>query len=341
MLIDSLKQLSGTAAALSNAAKTAKTQTVEQNQSQTGASRSSTLQQQLDTLSQWSINADVSRQLAKNQQAEQQIRQLYQQLEQLKKQLDLPQNSGQKQQLSQQLQQMEQQLKLNNSAVTPALQLSSQPATANQWQLNSKIDLLSPRKQPEVLTISLSNSQNIQQKVQLSFPAGQSAEANLQMMQQEFAKVQVTLEQQGPVLLFSAAAGQSHLLSQPWQMQGEGIRVAAGNPVQVRLQKPEGQLNILAQQAQQMESQQAYQAELNQVQQKLQHMLRQVQSERQVLVAKLNALRMAGNQQSAEQVSVVSQELKVQMQQGAASSLSAIMAQGNVTRSLVEFALAD
>jgi hypothetical protein len=338
MLIDSLKQLSGTAAALSNTAKTAKTQTVEQNQSQTGASRSSTLQQQLDTLSQWSINADVSRQLAKNQQAEQQIRQLYQQLEQLKKQLDLPQNSGQKQQLSQQLQQME---KLNNSAVTPALQLSSQPATANQWQLNSKIDLLSPRKQPEVLTISLSNSQNIQQKVQLSFPAGQSAEANLQMMQQEFAKVQVALEQQGPVLLFSAAAGQSHLLSQPWQMQGEGIRVAAGNPVQVRLQKPEGQLNILAQQAQQMESQQAYQAELNQVQQKLQQMLRQVQSERQVLVAKLNALRLAGNQQSAEQVSVVSQELKVQMQQGAASSLSAIMAQGNVTRSLVEFALAD
>ncbi|MBU0911175.1 MAG: hypothetical protein KKF22_01380 [Gammaproteobacteria bacterium] len=337
MLIDSLKQLTSSTASLNSAGKAAKTQTVEAESAPKNTSRSSTLQQQLETLSRWSISADVSRQLAKNQQAEQQIRQLYQQLEQLKKQLELPQSAGQKQQISQQLQQLESQLKHKDTALTPALTLSSQPTGQSQWQLNSKIDLLSPRKQPELLTIGLADGQ----KIQLSFPAGQSADANLAMMQQEFAKHKIELKQQGPVLVLSAAAGQSHLLSQPWQMQGEGIRVAAGNPVQVRLQKPEGQLNLLAQQAQQMDSQQAYQAELNQVQQKLQQMLRQVQSERQVLVAKLNALRMADSQQSEQQVSAVSQELKVQMQQGAASSLSAIMAQGNVSRSLVEFALSD
>lgn len=337
MLIDSLKQLTSSVAALNTAGKAAKTQTIEAEPAKAGSSRSGSLQHQLDTLSRWSVSADVSRQLAKNQQAEQQIRQLYQQLDQLKKQLNVPQSAGQKQQISQQLQQLETQLKHKNTALTPALQLSSQPATQSQWQLNSKIDLLSPRKQPELLTIGLADGQ----KIQLSFPAGQSADANLAMMQQEFSKHQIELKQQGPVLIFGAAAGQSHLLSQPWQMQGEGIRIAAGNPVQLRLQKPEGQLSVLAQQAQQMENQQAYQAELTQVQQKLQQMLRQVQSERQVLVAKLNALRMANSQQSEQQVAVVSQELKVQMQQGAASSLSAIMAQGNVTRSLVEFALAD
>ena len=337
MLIDSLKQLTGSTASLNATGKAARAQTVAAETTASSSGRSGALQQQLDTLSRWSISADVSRQLAKNQQAEQQIRQLYQQLEQLKKQLDLPQSAGQKQQISQQLQQLENQLKNQNSALTPALQLSSQPTGPSQWQLNSKIDLLSPRKQPELVSIGLSDGQ----KIQLSFPAGQSADATLAMMQQEFAKHQIDLKQQGPALVFSAAAGQSHLLSQPWQMQGEGIRIAAGNPVQLRLQKPEGQLSVLAQQAQQMESQQAYQAELAQVQQKLQQMLRQVQSERQVLVAKLNALRMADSQQSEQQVSVVSQELKIQMQQGAASSLSAIMAQGNVTRSLVEFALAD
>jgi hypothetical protein len=337
MLIDSLKQLTSSTASLNSAGKAAKSQAVESEPAKAGASRNGSLQQQLETLSRWSVSADVSRQLAKNQQAEQQIRQLYQQLEQLKKQLELPQSAGQKQQISQQLQQLESQLKHKDTALTPALQLSSQPQGQSQWQLNSKIDLLSPRKQPELLTIGLADGQ----KIQLSFPAGQSADASLAMMQQEFAKHQIELKQQGPVLVFSAAAGQSHLLNQPWQMQGEGIRVAAGNPVQVRLQKPEGQLTLLAQQAQQMESQQAYQAELNQVQQKLQQMLRQVQSERQILVAKLNALRMADSQQSEQQVSAVSQELKVQMQHGAASSLSAIMAQGNVTRSLVEFALAD
>lgn len=337
MLIDSLKQLTSNVAALNTAGKAAKTQAVETEPTKAGSSRGGSLQQQLETLSRWSVSADVSHQLAKNQQAEQQIRQLYQQLDQLKKQLDLPQSGGQKQQISQQLQQLENQLKQKNTALTADLLLSSQPQGQHQWQLNSKIDLLSPRKQPELLSIGLADGQ----KIQLSFPAGQSADANLAMMQQEFAKHQIELKQQGPVLIFSAAAGQSHLLSQPWQMQGEGIRIAAGNPVQVRLQKPEGQLTVLAQQAQQMENQQAYQAQLTQVQQKLQQMLRQVQSERQVLVAKLNALRMADSQQSEQQVSVVSQELKVQMQQGAASSLSAIMAQGNVTRSLVEFALAD
>lgn len=337
MLIDSLKQLTSSTASLNSAGKAAKSQAVESEPTKAGTSRNGSLQQQLETLSRWSVSADVSRQLAKNQQAEQQIRQLYQQLEQLKKQLELPQSAGQKQQISQQLQQLETQLKHKNTALTPALQLSSQPAGPSQWQLNSKIDLLSPRKQPELVTIGLSDGK----KIQLSFPAGQSADAALTMMQQEFAKHQIDLKQQGPALVFSAAAGQSHVLSQPWQMQGEGIRIAAGNPVQLRLQKPEGQLSVLAQQAQQMENQQAYQAELNQVQQKLQQMIRQVQSERQVLVAKLNALRMADSQQSDQQVSAVSQELKVQMQQGAASSLSAIMAQGNVTRSLVEFALSD
>jgi archaellum component FlaC len=337
MLIDSLKQLTSGAAAVNSTGKTTKSQTAETSSATSAQSRGGVLQQQLETLSRWSISADVSHQLAKNQQAEQQIRQLYQQLEQLKKQLEQPQSSGQKQQISQQLQQLESQLKQKNTALTPDLQLSSQPSTQSQWQLNSKIDLLSPRKQPETLVIGLVDGQ----RIQLHFPAGQSADANLSMMQQEFANHQIELKQQGPALVFSTNAAQSHLLSQPWQMQGEGIRIAAGNPVQLRLQKPEGQLNLLAQQAQQMENQQAYQAQLNQVQQKLQQLLRQVQSERQVLAAKLNTLRMADSQQSEVEVAAVSQELKVQMRQGAASSLSAIMAQGNVTRSLVEFALSD
>ena len=95
---------------------------------------------------------------------------------------------------------LETQLKHKNTALTPALQLSSQPSGPSQWQLNSKIDLLSPRKQPELLTIGLADGQ----KIQLSFPAGQSADGNLAMMKQEFAKHQIELKQQGPVLVFGA-----------------------------------------------------------------------------------------------------------------------------------------
>jgi hypothetical protein len=335
MLIESLKSSSAVASsAASQAGRAAQTVATGVSGRQ---SANNHLQQQLDTLSQWSLSADVSRQLAKNQQAEQQLRQLYQQLEQLKKQLNQPQSPGQQQQLREQLLQLQSQLKHKDSAVRPELQLSQQPLTSVSARLSHQIDLLSPRKQSEQLSFRLADGQ----QVQLSLAANQSAEQNLSQVQQAFTGAGVQVSVQAGQLQFSTKAAEAQKLTQPWQMQGEGIRVAAGNPIHVRLQPVSGPLQVLAEQALQLENQQAYQADISQVQQKLQTVLRQVQAERQELLAKLNSLRLAGNRQTAEDVAVVSQELKQQMQTGAAASLAAIMAQGNVSRSLVEFALAD
>ena len=335
MLIDSLKQSGALVSSSTNAA--AKTAASTSEGPQTVPPQNQKLQQQLNTLSQWSVNADVSRQLAKNQQAEQQLRQLYQQLEQLKKQLHQAQTAEQRLQITAQLEQMEKQLKLKDSAINSSLELSNQPELNISRQLNNKIDLLSPRKQAERLQINLADGS----KVQLNFPANQSKADNLSMLQKEFAPLQIDVRQQNNQLVFSAPVAQSGKLSQPWQLLGEGIRIAAGNPVTVKLQEPAGALNTLSQLSQQVENQQVYQSEIKIVQQKLQQVLRQVQAERQMLIAKLNSLRLAGGQQTEDDAYVVSQELKQQMQMGAASSLSAIMAQGNVTRGLVEFALAQ
>ncbi|WP_337879871.1 hypothetical protein [Rheinheimera sp.] len=296
----------------------------------------SVVQRQLSTLSQWSVKADVAQQLAKNQQAEQQLRQLYQQLEQLRRQLDQPQSSGQKQQLSQQLQQLEQQLKQKNSALTPELQLASAPQEQKQWQLHPKIDLLSPRPVAENVKVQLSNGQLLQ----LNFAAGQSADSSLQQIRQVFAEAGIEVKAQGQALIFSSQK-QPALLQQAWQVQGEGIRLAAGNPIQLKLQSAKTPLTLLADQARQLDNQQAYQAELAQVQQKLQALMRQVQAERQLLLNKLNALQQAGESMQAEQAVQVSTELKLQMQAGAAATVPAILSQGQITRSLVEFALAD
>lgn len=335
MLIESLKSGSAVASsATSQAGRAAQTVATGVSGRQNSNNH---LQQQLETLSQWSLSADVSRQLAKNQQAEQQLRQLYQQLEQLKKQLNQPQRPDQQQQLREQLLQLESQLKHKDSAVRPELQLRQQPLTSVSARLSHQIDLLSPRKQSEQLSFRLFDGQ----QVQLTLPAQQSAEQNLAQLQQAFAGAGVLVSAKGTQLQFSTQVAEAQKLSQPWQMQGEGIRVAAGNPISVRLQPVSGPLQVLAEQALQLENQQAYQAEISQVQQKLQTVLRQVQAERQELLAKLNSLSLAGNRQTAEDVAVVSQELKQQMQTGAGASLAAIMAQGNVSRSLVEFALAD
>ncbi|MFC4653841.1 hypothetical protein ACFO3I_02260 [Rheinheimera marina] len=304
-------------------------------QSGTESQGSSVLQRQLSTLGQWSVKADVAQQLAKNQQAEQQLRQLYQQLEQLRRQLDQPQSSAQKQQLSQQLQQLEQQLKQKNSALKPELQLASAQASQQQWQLHQKIDLLSPRPVAETVKVQLGNGQLLQ----LSFAAGQSAETSLQQIQQVFADAGIEVKAQAQTLVFSSQK-QPALLQQAWQVQGEGVRLAAGNPIQLKLQAAKNPLTLLADQARQLDNQQAYQAELAQVQQKLQGLMRQVQAERQILLNKLNALQQADSTQMAEQALQTSAELKLQMQTGAAATVPAILSQGQITRSLVEFALA-
>lgn len=335
MLVDSLKQSGALVSSSTNAA--AKTAASTTERSQTIPPQNQKLQQQLNTLSQWSVNADVSRQLAKNQQAEQQLRQLYQQLEQLKKQLHQAQSAEQRLQITAQLEQMESQLKHKDSAISTSLELSHQKDPNVSKQLSSKIDLLSPRKQAERLQINLADGS----KVQLNFPANQSQTDNLSMLQKEFAPLQIEVRQQNNQLVFSTSAAQGGKLNQPWQLQGEGIRIAAGNPVSVKLQEAAGPLNTLSQLSQQVENQQIYQSEIKIVQQKLQQVLRQVQAERQMLIAKLNSLRLAGGQQTEDDAYVVSQELKQQMQMGAASSMSAIMAQGNVTRGLVEFALSQ
>ncbi|WP_306519910.1 hypothetical protein [Rheinheimera sp.] len=335
MLIDSLKQSGALVSSSTNAA--AKTAASTTERSQTAPPQNHKLQQQLNTLSQWSVNADVSRQLAKNQQAEQQLRQLYQQLEQLKKQLHQAQSAEQRLQITAQMEQMEAQLKHKDSTININLELVHQPELKVSRQLNNKIDLLSPRKQAEHLQISLADGS----KVQLNFPANQSQAENLDMLKTAFAPLQIDVRQQNNQLVFSTAANQSGKLNQPWQLQGEGIRIAAGNPVTVKLQEPAGTLSTLSQISQQVENQQIYQSEIKIAQQKLQQVLRQVQAERQMLIAKLNSLRLAGARQTEDDAYVVSQELKQQMQMGAASSMSAIMAQGNVTRGLVEFALAQ
>lgn len=335
MLVDSLKQSSSLASSITGAA--AKAAAAATDNKQTVLPQNPKLQQQLNTLSQWSVNADVSRQLAKNQQAEQQLRQLYQQLEQLKKQLHQAQSAEQRLQIMAQMEQMEAQLKHKDSAINKNFELANQPGQQVSRQLNNKIDLLSPRKQAERLQINLADGS----KVQLNFPANQSQDSNLDSIKTAFAPLQIDVRQQHNQLIFSAPASQSSKLNQPWQLQGEGIRIAAGNPVTVKLQEAPGTLSTLAQLSQQVENQQVYQSEIKIAQQKIQQVLRQVQAERQMLVAKLNSLRLAGARQTEDEVYVVSQELKQQMQMGAASSMSAIMAQGNVTRGLVEFALAQ
>lgn len=293
---------------------------------------------QIQVLSKWALAADVSKQLSQTDQTERNIRQAYQALENLRRQLNAPGNSKlsaqQQQQAQQQLAQLEQKLAHSSSGLnadlTPA---SAQPAPVKA-SLGSNIDLLSERRQNEQVSILLGRSGSA---VSISLPAGQSAEQNLHTVQQAFAQQQISVSSNNQQLYFSAEARDARKLQEPWLISGQGVRVAAGNPVSVKLQAADSTLAQLGKAAATADNVQAYSQQIQLAQQQLKDALGKVQAQRAALQAQLVAISQSQNDNT--ELNALSQQLRIEMQSGSKSSVSVVMSQANITRSLVEFGL--
>ncbi|MCS4308935.1 flagellar biosynthesis chaperone FliJ [Rheinheimera pacifica] len=293
---------------------------------------------QIQVLSKWALAADVSKQLSQTDQTERNIRQAYQALENLRRQLNAPGNSKlsaqQQQQAQQQLAQLEQKLVHSSSGLnadlTPA---SAQPAPVKA-SLGNNIDLLSERRQNEQVSILLGRSGSA---VSISLPAGQSAEQNLHTVQQAFAQQQISVSSNNQQLYFSAEARDARKLQEPWLISGQGVRVAAGNPVSVKLQAADSTLAQLGKAAATADNVQAYSQQIQLAQQQLKDALGKVQAQRAALQAQLVAISQSQNDNT--ELNALSQQLRIEMQSGSKSSVSVVMSQANITRSLVEFGL--
>jgi flagellar biosynthesis chaperone FliJ len=293
---------------------------------------------QIQVLSKWALAADVSKQLSQTDQTERNIRQAYQALENLRRQLNAPGNSKlsaqQQQQAQQQLAQLEKKLAHSSSGLnadlTPA---SAQPAPVKA-SLGSNIDLLSERRQNEQVSILLGRSGSA---VSISLPAGQSAEQNLHTVQQAFAQQQISVSSNNQQLYFSAEARDARKLQEPWLISGQGVRVAAGNPVSVKLQAADSTLAQLGKAAATADNVQAYSQQIQLAQQQLKDALGKVQAQRAALQAQLVAISQSQNDNT--ELNALSQQLRIEMQSGSKSSVSVVMSQANITRSLVEFGL--
>jgi flagellar biosynthesis chaperone FliJ len=293
---------------------------------------------QIQVLSKWALAADVSKQLSQTDQTERNIRQAYQALENLRRQLNAPGNSKlsaqQQQQAQQQLAQLEKKLAHSSSGLnadlTPA---SAQPAPVKA-SLGSNIDLLSERRQNEQVSILLGRSGSA---VSISLPAGQSAEQNLHTVQQAFAQQQISVSSNNQQLYFSAEARDARKLQEPWLISGQGVRVAAGNPVSVKLQAADSTLAQLGKAAATADNVQAYSQQIQLAQQQLKDALGKVQAQRTALQAQLVAI--SQSQSDNTELNALSQQLRIEMQSGSKSAVSVVMSQANITRSLVEFGL--
>jgi flagellar biosynthesis chaperone FliJ len=294
---------------------------------------------QIQVLSKWAQAADVSKQLSQTDQTERSIRQAYQALENLKRQLNSPAYSKlsaeQQQMAQQQLQQLEQKLQKPAAGINADLTLAGPGPAPVKASLSHSIDLLTERRQTEQVQILLGRSGGA---VSLVLEAGQTAEQNLHTMQQAFSRQQISVGiNQQQQLYFSAEARDARKLQEPWLITGQGVRVAAGNPVSVKLQPADSGLAQLSKAAATADNVQAYQQQIQQAQQQLKDALVKVQAQRAALQAQLAAIQQS--QGSNAELNALSEQLQLGMQGGSKSAVSVVMSQANITRSLVEFGL--
>lgn len=294
---------------------------------------------QIQVLSKWALAADVSKQLSQTDQTERSIRLAYQELENLRRQLNSPAaarlSDDQQQQAQQKLQQLEQKLARSDSGLNAQLMPAGTAPAAVSASLTNNIDLLSERRQSEQVNILLGRSGGA---VSISLPAGQSVSENLQSVQQAFAPQQISVSADNQQqLYFSTEARNARKLQEPWLLTGQGVRVAAGNPVSVALQPADSALTQLSKAAGKADNVQAYQQQIQLVQQQLKDALGKVQAQRAALQAQLAAI--SQQQSDATELNALSQQLRLNMQSGSKSAVSVVMSQANITRSLVEFGL--
>src|SRR5690606_35189330 len=154
--------------------------------------------------------------------------------------------------------------------------------------------------------------------------------------QQAFAPQQISVSADNQQqLYFSTEARNARKLQEPWLLTGQGVRVAAGNPVSVALQPTDSVLTQLSNAAGKADNVQAYQQQIQLVQQQLKDALGKVQAQRAALQAQLAAI--SQQQSDATELNALSQQLRLNMQSGSKSAVSVVMSQANITRSLVEF----
>lgn len=299
-------------------------------------------QQQIAVLQRWSEMATASKVVCQQQQAELSYRYLYTAIEQLRRplqnnfqaQISQDEQSALLQQVAELLRWREQPFTALDAELLPVV---AQQATVCRRIFNSRIDLLAPRPQNEHITILLGRTGAT---VSLSLLADAPAEANLQQIQQAFARQQITVQLNAQQQLeFSVIDAQKRKLEENWLLTGEGVRVAAGNPISLSLSLPLCRLGRLQQQISQQLNPVTLTTLFSEEQQFIRKQLKLIQQQQADLHLQLNQLAPPIQPEQAEALLAISSQVQQLMQPDSPKAITAFLAQAQASAFLVCFAL--
>ena len=296
---------------------------------------------QVKVLTGWAQRGALSQALARAEQSESTIRNLYMGLEKLAQQLNTQAANTQPQPMQQQ--QIKVQIaSLQNTANKKGSGLDTQlkitdPNRAISKQLNANIDLLSARPHEENIQLVMGRSGK---SLSLKLPAYQDEKTNLAAIQNAFAPHHINVElNRENRLLFSAQKDNAAPLLEPWVMSGQGVRIAAGNPISLQLNDLDNPLNELAKVADKNASIAQHREQIQSAQRHLKANLIKIQAQKQQLQSQLDQLDAARTLANTDELLAVSLGVKQHMQSPGVNSVAAIMSQANITRNMVQYSL--
>ena len=174
----------------------------------------------------------------------------------------------------------------------------------------------------------------------LKIPAYQDEKTNLTAIQNAFAPHHINVElNRENRLLFSAQKDNAAPLLEPWVMSGQGVRIAAGNPISLQLNDLDNPLNELAKIADKNATIAQHREQIQSAQRHLKANLIKIQAQKQQLQSQLEQLDSASSLANTDELLALSLGVKQHMQDPSVNSVAAIMSQANITRNMVQYSL--
>jgi len=280
------------------------TQTKERTQNQ-AINKVTAKQEQVDVLSRWSIRGKLSQALAQAEYSEASLRQMYNALNALSKKLNTQAATAkpsftQKNDIQSTVELMNNLAAQPGSGLNKQLNLSSESHVSVR-QLNANIDLLSARPHNEKINLLMGRSGK---SVVLNLPANQGEAQNLTNIQDAFSRQDIKVELgRNNHLLFSATK------------EHAGLVAESNSDIQ------------------------AHRDKIKQVQQHLRSSILKAQAQRKELAAQLAEVERAVTSMPSGEFIDLSNTIGDQMFNVSTGSISTIMAQANITHSLVRYSL--
>jgi hypothetical protein len=298
-------------------------------------------ERQVQVLEKWTVYAGLARGSALLEHTERSLKQMYGGVEHIRRRFASHGSEnlapGLSSEIQQQLQTIHNKVLLPASSLDYKLRFIGQDTTVTGMQMDGDIDLISHRSQEETIHIVLGRTGA---GVSVKLLADADVKENLESIRSAFRPHQIDVEAEPHGgLTFSTDNSNKRKILEPWYLVGEGVRVAAGNPVQIKLKQPDSVFQIFQRELELHQTADIVSANASSIQHQIRQTLSVVKVASESIHGEMLSAINPNLQEESESMRKLSSHVGLNMTHEGQLTLPAVMAQSNTTRNIIRYGL--